>query len=125
MRNCGPSLIIALGHKASSCVIWHIIGPYPKHCLGLLSYYSRFLPNMSSNLAPLNQLLHNQAEWVWGDKEKQSFQLSKRLLLSSQTLDHFDPVILQYMELVQYCLINWLMAQKNLWVFQLRKNILR
>ena len=36
-----------------------------KFYLGLLSYYSRFLSNMSSNLAPLNQLLHKQAEWVW------------------------------------------------------------
>ena len=62
-----------------------------KSYLGLLSYYSRFLPNMSSNLAPLNQLLHKQAEWVWEGKEKQAFQLSKQLLLSSQTLAHFDP----------------------------------
>ena len=44
---------------------------------------------MSSNLAPLNQLLHKQAEWVWEDKEKQTFQLSKQLLLSSLTLAHF------------------------------------
>ena len=62
-----------------------------KSYLGLLSYYSRFLPNISSNLAPLNQLLHKQAEWVWEGKEKQTFQLSKQLLLSSQTLAHFDP----------------------------------
>ena len=62
-----------------------------KSYLGLLSYYSRFLPHMSSNLAPLNQLLHKQAEWAWGDKQKQAFQLSKQLLLSSQTLAHFDP----------------------------------
>ena len=46
---------------------------------------------MSSNLAPLNQLLHKQAEWVWGNKQKQAFRLSKQLLISSQTLAHFDP----------------------------------
>ena len=62
-----------------------------KSYLGLLSYYSRFLSNMLSNLAPLNQLLHKQAEWVWEGKEKQAFRLSNQLLLSSQTLAHFDP----------------------------------
>ena len=68
-----------------------------KSYLGLLSYYSRFLLNMSSNLAPLNQLLHKQAEWVWEGKEKQAFQLSKQLLLSSQTLAHFDlDIVLTY-----------------------------
>ena len=44
-------------------------------------------------LAPLNQLLQKQAEWAWGDKQKQAFQLSKQLLLSSQILAHFDPKI--------------------------------
>ena len=62
-----------------------------KFYLGLLSYYSRFLPNMSSNLAPLNQLLHKQARWVWTDKERRAFEASKQLLVSSQTLAHFDP----------------------------------
>ena len=46
---------------------------------------------MSSNLAPLNQLLHKQAEWIWKKEQKQAFQKSKQLLLSSQTLAHFDP----------------------------------
>ena len=62
-----------------------------KSYLGLLSYYSRFLPNMSSNLAPMNQLLHKQARWVWTDKERHTFEASKKLLVSSQTLAHFDP----------------------------------
>lgn len=63
-----------------------------KSYLGLLSYYSRFLPNMSSNLAPLNQLLHKQVQWVWTDKERHAFEASKQLLnVSSQTLAHFDP----------------------------------
>ena len=61
-----------------------------KSYLGMLSYYSRFLPNMSSNLAPLNQLLQKQADWVWTEKQEQAFHKSKQLLLSSQTLAHFD-----------------------------------
>ena len=59
-----------------------------KSYLGLLSYYSRFLPNMSSNLAPLNQLLHKQAEWIWTKEHKQAsrslsnyYYLLKHLLI--------------------------------------------
>ena len=36
-----------------------------KSYLGLLSYYSKFKPNMSSYLAPLYQLLHKNVQWRW------------------------------------------------------------
>ena len=59
--------------------------------LGLLSYYSRFLPQLSAVLAPLNQLLRTLQPWRWTEVEEQAFQASKQLLLSSQVLVHFDP----------------------------------
>ena len=34
-----------------------------KSFLGLLSYYSKFLPNMSTTLAPLYSLLQNNRKW--------------------------------------------------------------
>ena len=70
-----------------------------KSYLGLLSYYSRFLPNRSSTLAPLYQRLQKNVPWRWTSKERQAFQLSKQLLLSSQVLAHFDPE----MEIVLAC----------------------
>ena len=30
LHQCGPSVIITLGHKAPSCAIWCAIGPYQK-----------------------------------------------------------------------------------------------
>ena len=36
LHHCGPSLILALGNKASSCASWCAIGPYQKHWLTLL-----------------------------------------------------------------------------------------
>ena len=62
-----------------------------KSYLGLLSYYSRFLPNLPNTLAPLYQLLHKSTQWKWGKQEREAFKASKDLLLSSQVLVHFDP----------------------------------
>ena len=33
LRQCGPSLIIALDHRAPSCAVWCATEPYQKHCL--------------------------------------------------------------------------------------------
>ena len=62
-----------------------------KSFLGMLSYYSKFLPNLSSELAPLNQLLKCSVPWQWTVKQQQVFDKSKELLASSQVLVHFDP----------------------------------
>jgi len=60
-----------------------------KSYLGLLSYYSRFLPNISTILAPLYQLL--RASWHWKAKQQAAFLESKQLLTSSRLLIHFNP----------------------------------
>ena len=62
-----------------------------KSYLGLLSYYSKFLPNLSTTLAPLNSLLQSAACWHWGTKQEEAFRTSKQLLTSSNVLVHFDP----------------------------------
>ena len=54
-------------------------------------YYGKLLPHLPSILAPLYPLLHQGTEWRWGQKEQDSFQQSKNLLLSSKVLVHFDP----------------------------------
>ena len=62
-----------------------------KSYLGLLSYYSKFLPNMSMMLGPLYKLLRKDGDWKWGGEEKAAFEASKELILSSELLVHFDP----------------------------------
>ncbi len=61
-----------------------------KSYLGLLSYYSRFLSNLSSVLAPLYRLLCNNTPWQWSAKQQTAFLRSKELLTSSQLLVHFN-----------------------------------
>jgi len=71
--------------------------PVPKNVhelkafLWLISYYSKFLPNMATVLAPLYRLLQKTVKWSWSDSEQQAFQKSKELLTSSRFLVHFNP----------------------------------
>ena len=62
-----------------------------KSYLGLLKYYNRFLPNLTSSLLPLYRLLKKNARWHWTQREEESFQASKKLLTSAEVLVHFDP----------------------------------
>ena len=62
-----------------------------KSYLGLLSYYSKFLPNLSTVLAPLYKLLRQREKWQWKKPQHHAFEESKKLLLSSQVLVHFNP----------------------------------
>ena len=59
--------------------------------LGLLNCYDKFLPNLSSTLAPLYDLLKNSNHWCWNSLQQSAFQKAKNLLTSSSFLVHFDP----------------------------------
>jgi len=68
-----------------------------KSFLGLVNYYSKFLPNLASSLAPLYQLLNKNTKWMWTKKQAMTFQAIKTALKSSSLLVHFDnslPLIL-------------------------------
>ena len=56
----------------------------------MLSYYNKFLPSLSSVLYPLHRLLRKDTPWVWGAAQSKAFYDSKKLLLSSNCLTHFD-----------------------------------
>ena len=48
-----------------------------KSHLGMLSYYSKFLPNLSFTLHPLYQLLKKDIKWSWGAAQEKAFATSK------------------------------------------------
>ncbi|KAK3750753.1 hypothetical protein QZH41_000844, partial [Actinostola sp. cb2023] len=60
-----------------------------KSYLGLLNYYNRFLPYLSTALAPLHRLLRKGEPWQWKDQEQASFDKSKQLILSADVLVHY------------------------------------
>ena len=49
-------------------------------CLGLLTYYSKFLPHLASTLSPLYSLLEKQRSWSWGRAQQSAFLQAKQLL---------------------------------------------
>ena len=66
--------------------------------LGLLNFYNKFLPQSSTWLAPLHQLLKKNARWSWGRAQDRAFKKAKEALTSSHVLAHYNqdlPLILE------------------------------
>ena len=71
--------------------------PVPKNIsqlrsyIGMLNYYHKFLPNLSSELKPLYDLLRNDTKFQWGKAQDTAFLRSKELMRSSTLLVHYNP----------------------------------
>lgn len=59
--------------------------------LGLLNYYSKFLPNLQGRLHSLHQLLRHNARFVWSEQCEKVFVECKQEILKSPMLHFFDP----------------------------------
>ena len=59
--------------------------------LGLINYYYRFLPNLSTAVHPLNQLLEKNHKWKWTKQCDEAFLKVKGMINSEQVLTHYDP----------------------------------
>ena len=59
--------------------------------LGIVNYYGRFLQNLSSDLAPLYNLLKKGVDWSWAEGQEAAFIKVKEALQSDALLVHFDP----------------------------------
>ena len=69
-----------------------------KSYLGLLNYYNRFLPNLSTILTPLRRLLLKATPWQWAEAEQQCFETTKKLITGSDVFVYYNsdqPLILQ------------------------------
>lgn len=58
--------------------------------LGLLNYYGKFLPMLSSVLEPLYEVERNSAAFEWSRNCESAFCEGKQMLLKSGTLVHYD-----------------------------------
>ena len=59
--------------------------------LGLVHYYGKFIPNLSTLLHPLNRLLKDDCSWEWTEECARAFRAVKDLLASAPVLAHYDP----------------------------------
>ena len=58
--------------------------------LGIINYYSQFLPNLAAQLTPLYDLLHKQSRWSWTTKQDTAFEIAKNALQKHSLLVHYD-----------------------------------
>ena len=59
--------------------------------LGLLNYYGKFIPNLSTMIHPLNALLGQGRKWNWTQECANAFKAAKQSLTSDSVLVHYDP----------------------------------
>lgn len=59
--------------------------------VGLVNYYSRFIPNYAEKMVPLYGLLQKDNEFVWSSECQRSFEQMKKEVTTDRVLAHFDP----------------------------------
>lgn len=64
-----------------------------KSWLGMLSYFSKFLHNVATVLAPLYQLLKESQPWVWGREQERAFLKAKLMISKPPCLAHFNELL--------------------------------
>ena len=57
----------------------------------MLNYYGKFIPNLSSEIKPVTELLHKDREWNWTVKCQEAFERTKAQLATAPVLTHYDP----------------------------------
>ncbi|XP_055599178.1 uncharacterized protein K02A2.6-like [Uranotaenia lowii] len=62
-----------------------------KSYLGLINFYNRFIPHLSSKLCYLYNLLKKDVKFVWDKNCESAFTKSKNALLSADILEFYDP----------------------------------
>lgn len=59
--------------------------------IGMIMYYSKFIKNLSTMLAPLYELLKVGSKYVWSSQCHRAFDSVKKVLTSSEVLMHYSP----------------------------------
>ena len=84
-------------HAAPSKVEAILQAPTPRNVtelrsfLGMINYYGKFIPNLSSINHPLNNLLRAGQKWKWTKQCEKAFQEAKEKLSTAEVLAHYDP----------------------------------
>ena len=59
--------------------------------LGIATYMSPFIPNLSQQTATLRDLVKKDAEFIWAESHNAAFEATKSLICREVTLAYFDP----------------------------------
>ena len=58
--------------------------------MGMLQYVSKFIPNLSTESAPLRQLLQKNVIWNWNETHMNCYKRLKELVSSAPVLRFYD-----------------------------------
>ena len=100
----GMTEVQYLGYQVSSCGLEPLAdqiqpvknAPAPtsvsklKSYLGMRTYYNRFLPNVSTVMEPLHELLWTGVEWEWTTERDRAFKTTKEMLKAASVLTHYN-----------------------------------
>ncbi|XP_072140440.1 uncharacterized protein [Dermacentor andersoni] len=59
--------------------------------LGVVNYYSKFVPQLATIAQPFFRLLQKKVAWHWDEHARKAFNQVKALLAQPPTLAHYDP----------------------------------
>ena len=62
-----------------------------RRTVGMVNYLGRFLPNLSSVIKPLTDLLKSDVTWLWGPQQEKAFATVKEMLTDTPVLAYYDP----------------------------------
>ena len=62
-----------------------------RRILRMINYLGRFLPDLSTVMKPMTDLLKASSAWYWGPQQEDSFSKVKDMLMSTPALAFFDP----------------------------------
>ena len=80
-----PSKVHAISHAAVPKNVSEL-----RSFLGMLQYYSWFIPNLSTILKPLHDLLQADVQWKWTPECQAAFTEARQALVSAKVLTHYD-----------------------------------
>lgn len=58
--------------------------------MGVITYLSRFIPNLSNESIHLRHLTQDKTEWNWCKNAEKEFKILKSLISNEKTLKYFD-----------------------------------
>ncbi len=61
-----------------------------RRAMGMINYLGRYLPELSTIMRPMSDLLKSDAVWSWGPDQTQAFQKVKEMLTHAPVLQFYD-----------------------------------
>lgn len=61
-----------------------------RRVIGMINYLGRFLPDLSTTMKPISDLLKSDVAWLWGPSQQEAFNKIKDMLTKSPVLTFYD-----------------------------------